>query len=220
MTADHDPNLIAARRRYLFTPFVSGLSPLECKPLNACSSLVQCGHSGSSSPRTGRAELQVLVHGRASVKNVGVVGVGHRQSRKGSWEAGQTTVSARVILSLFATVFLFVCITFILIHFFFLKFQVSFTCRVGDSLHIVQNSNFPEGIQETSSCLSFQRYPLRTDFMWYKITINIFCFVYGILLTLLSSYLKESIFCMGIQDKDGIPSAKKKLKVIELLSAT
>lgn len=36
---------------------------------------------------------------------------------------------------------------------------------------------------------------------------------------ILSSYLKESIFCMGIQDKDGIPHQQKKLKVIELLSA-
>ena len=52
-------------------------------------------------------------------------------------------------------------------------------------------------------------------------SLNIFCFVYMEFFTLLSFYLKEStLFCMGVQDKDGIPSAKKKLKVTELLSAT
>lgn len=184
---------------------------------------VQCGHSGSSSPRTGSGGAAGTGPWKSKRKNVGVVGVGHRQSRKGSWEAGQTTVSARVILLFLFVYCLSVCLHnfFYLDSFFFLKFQVSFTCRVGDSLYIVQNSNFPEGIQETSSCLSFQISSENRFYVVQKITINIFCFVYGILLyTSVFLFKRESIFCMGIQDKDGIPSAKKKLKVIELLSAT
>ena len=108
-------------------------------------------------------------------------------------------------------VFLFVCITsFILIHFFFLKFQVSFTCTVGDSLHIVQNSNFPEGIQETSSCLSFQRYPLRTDFIWYKNHYKhlLFC-VYGILLYTSVFLFKGVNFLHGNPGQRWHPISKK-----------
>ena len=59
--------------------------------------------------------MQVLVHGRASVKNMDVVGR-HRQNRKGSRESGQTTISARVIV-----LFLFVyCLSVCLHNLFYL----------------------------------------------------------------------------------------------------
>lgn len=179
MTAHHYPNLIGARLWYLFTRLSLDKVQLECKPLNACNSLcnslaILCDKVAPAAQGPGGQSCRY----RSMEEQVW---------RKWAWWGGTDKVERDpgnlgrplYLLELYSsfhrvkdisfTIFLFVCITsFILIHFFFLNFQVSFTCRVGDSLHIGQNSNFPEGIQETSSCLSFQRYLLRTDFTWYK----------------------------------------------------
>lgn len=172
---------MGARLCYLFTHLSLDKVQLECKPLNACNSLcnslaILCDKVAPAAQGPGGQSCRY----RSMEEQVWRTwawwrGGGTDKVERGPGNLGRPLYLLELYSSFYRVkdisfaIFLFVCITsFILIHFFFLKFQVSFTCRVGDSLHRGQNSNFPEGIQETSSCLSFQRYPLRTDFTWYK----------------------------------------------------